>query len=195
MPTKGSKQELALEGATDVFTRYGYARTTMADIAAKAGISRPALYLLFPDKEAAFARVIERMDRRKLEEIADALPTIDSLEDKLLHACFAWGLHGVELATAHPDAADLFDLRFPAVRQVYAKFEAFVTDLIADAVARSGLDATPAELARTLVYGMRGLREAASSLDDMRRLIAVQVASFARALEEPRGTGPAKRRD
>ena len=185
MSVKAAKAELALDGATEVFTRYGYARTTMGDIAARAGISRPTLYLLFPDKEAAFAQVIERMDRRKLEEIAAALPELEGLEQKLLHACLAWGLHGVELAAVHPDAADLFDLRFPAVREVYAKFEVFVAKLIADAAARSGLPATPVELARTLVYGMRGLREAASGPEEMRRLVAVQVAGFARALGPP----------
>lgn len=86
-----SKEELVLDSATDVFTRYGFARTTMGDIAAKAGISRPALYLLFPDKEAAFSRVIARMDERSLTEIAAALPALPTLEAKLLHACLAWG--------------------------------------------------------------------------------------------------------
>ena len=183
MSRKAAKAELALDGATEIFTRYGYARATMGDIAAKAGMSRPALYLLFPDKEAAFASVIERMDTRKLEEIAVALPAIEGLEQKLLHAALAWGLHGAEMAAAHPDASDLFDLRFPAVRQVYERFERFVAEQIRNAVERSGLSATPEELARTLVYGMRGLREAASSIGEMRRLVTVQVESLARALQ------------
>jgi AcrR family transcriptional regulator len=170
-----------------VFTRYGYARTTMADIASKAGMSRPALYLLFPDKDAIFARVIEGMDERKLREIDDALAGLETLEDKLLRACLDRGLHGVELAAAHPDAADLFDLRFPAVRQVYANFEALVVMLIAEPVARSALDVRPAELARTLVYGMRGLRAASPTVEDMRRLVEVQVKTLIRAIQPADG--------
>jgi AcrR family transcriptional regulator len=184
MVVRQSKEDLVLDSATDVFTRYGFARTTMGDIAAKAGISRAALYLLFPDKEAAFSRVIERMDERSLTEIVAALPALPTLEAKLLHACVAWGVHGVELSAVHPDAADLFDLRFAAVRQAYANFEALVAELISGAPGVSRLEAAPAELARVLVYGMRGLRETAADPDDMRRLVTVHVRSFARALRE-----------
>ena len=179
---KSIKAERALDGATDVFTRYGYARTTMADIAARAGMSRPALYLLYPDKEAIFETVIRRMDERKLGDIAEALAPMGNLGDRLRTACLSWGLHGVELADAHPDASDLFDLRFAAVRQVYANFEAVVVGLIADQVARSGINATPAELARALVYGMRGLRSVSSDAAEMERLILVQVEILLRAI-------------
>lgn len=187
MPESASpKEERALASAMDVFTRYGYARTTMGDIAAGAGMSRPALYLLFPDKEAIFARVVARMDERTLREIRAALHGLTTLEDQLLHACVAWGLHGVELAAAHPDAADLFDLRFPAVRQVYANFEALVVELIAEPVAGSARDASAAELARTLVYGMRGLRAVATTVEEMRRLVEVQVRNFVRGIAPPK---------
>lgn len=179
---KSIKAERALDGATDVFTRYGYARTTMADIAAKAGMSRPALYLLYPDKEAIFETVIRRMDERKLNEISKALAPMDDLSDRLRTACVSWGLHGVEMTDAHPDASDLFDLRFDAVRRVYANFEAVVVELIADQAARSSINATPAELARALVYGMRGLRSVSSDAAEMKRLILVQVEVLLRAI-------------
>jgi AcrR family transcriptional regulator len=38
-----SKEERVIAGATEVFLRYGFARTTMGDIAERVGISRPAL--------------------------------------------------------------------------------------------------------------------------------------------------------
>lgn len=181
--TKKIKLERVVASATDVFTRYGYARTTMADIAAKAGMSRPALYLLFPDKEAIFDSVIRRMDELKLAEIAEALAGMDDPGDRLLKACLDWGLHGIELAATHPDAADLFDLRFPAVRQVYANFEALVTGLLEAQASSSGIAASPTEMARALIYGMRGLRDVPPDGSDMRRLIAVQVLTLLRAID------------
>ena len=48
------KHERAVAAAAEQFMRYGFQRTTMADIARAAGMSRPALYLLFPGKEQAF---------------------------------------------------------------------------------------------------------------------------------------------
>ena len=176
------KEKRALESATEVFTRYGYARTTMADIASKAGMSRPALYLLFPDKEAVFDRVIRALDARKLAEIEAVTSKIDDLQEKLTAACVDWGLHAVEVAAAHPDAADLFDLRFPAVRQAYANFETVIAAMIVGDVARSGIGASPAEVARTLVFGMRGMRDAVLDGQGLRRMIEIQVEIIIRAL-------------
>lgn len=182
MTKRLEKERLAVQSAEKVFIRYGYARTTMGDIAAAAGMSRPALYLLFPDKDAIFARTIAEMDKRMLDVIEAELQTIASLRERLLHACTRWGLHGVELAAAHPDAADLFDLRFEPVRQVYANFQALIVRLLGDAVTRSGSGASAEELALAITYGMRGLRYACSTVEEMRRLIEVHAGAYARAL-------------
>ncbi|OPY96158.1 TetR family transcriptional regulator [Bradyrhizobium sacchari] len=185
-----TKEQLAVAAATEVFSRYGYARTTMGDIASAAGMSRPALYLLFSDKDAVFAAVIRAMDEQKHREIQAAIARLDGLHAKLLHACKSWGSHGFDLVEAHPDSADLFDLRFPAVRQVYANFQSLVADLIRDQApsARRTDERTnqradqPDVLARCLVFGMRGLRETARSGKEMRQLIAVQVAMLVRSI-------------
>ena len=179
-----SKEELATEAATEVFSRYGYARTTMGDIAAKTGMSRPALYLLFPDKDAVFAAVIQRMDEQKHRDIKTAIARLDGLHAKLLHACKSWGSHGFDLIEAHPDSADLFDLRFPAVRKVYDNFQSLVADLIRDQVKAAGIADEPEVLARCLVFGMRGLRETARNGKEMRRLIAVQVTMLVRSIDD-----------
>jgi AcrR family transcriptional regulator len=179
-----SKEELAVEAATEVFSRYGHARTTMGDIAARAGMSRPALYLLFPDKEAVFAAVIQRMDEQKHREIRAAIARLDGLHARLLHACKSWGSHGFDLIEAHPDSADLFDLRFPAVRKVYDNFQCLVADLIRDQVNAAGIAVEPEVLARCLVFGMRGLRETARNGKEMRRLIAVQVTTLVRSIND-----------
>ena len=182
MRSDGSKRQHILVGATAIFSRYGYARTTMGDIAAEAGMSRPALYLLFPDKEALFTAVIRHMDEEKQAEIRSGLKRYKGLHAKLLYACQTWGSHGFDLAAVYPDAADLFDLRFAAVKELYANFEAFVVELISEQVRTSGIEATAEELARALAYGMRGLRVTAASGQDMRRLIAVQVTILMRAI-------------
>ena len=63
----------------------------MGDIAAEAGISRPALYPLFPDKVALFTAVIRRMDEEKQAEIRSGLKRYKGLHAKLLYACQSWG--------------------------------------------------------------------------------------------------------
>ena len=48
------KRERILEAALDQFAAYGFSRTSMADIAKAAKMSRPALYLHFGNKEEIF---------------------------------------------------------------------------------------------------------------------------------------------
>jgi AcrR family transcriptional regulator len=178
-----TKGERVLSAAAEAFMRYGFARTTMADIAKGAGMSRPALYLLFPDKEAIFDSVIRRLDVEMLAKVRAATAHADGLRERLGTACVTWGTHPAELVKAHPDATDLFDLRFPAVRQAYANFGELVTAMIAEAAECSDIRATPAELAQTLIFGMRGLRDCCEDLPSLTRLIELQVDLLVRALQ------------
>lgn len=186
MDDRADKEDYILCAAKWVFVRYGLARTTMGDIAKAAGMSRPALYLQFKDKEAIFSRVIENMDAQALTKIRTAIAKIGRLDEKLLHACTSWGMHGVELAAAFPDAADLFDLRFPAVRQVYRNVQALVVEILQANMKNWTMPVSPEDYALTLTYGMRGLRHAAQDLQDMRRLIGIHVAIYS----EPLGARP-----
>jgi AcrR family transcriptional regulator len=183
MATPRSKHQRVVERATDVFCRYGFARTTMGDIAEACEISRPSLYLLFPDKEAIFTAVVEQMDREKLASIHAELGRLKGLHAKLLHACLSWGCHGIDLAAAHPDAADLFDLRFPVVQQVYRNFQGLVVELISEHVRAARMSMSAEQAARALVFSMRGLKEAAADRRDMQRLITSLVDIFVRAIE------------
>ena len=171
----GAKSERAVAAAADVFLRYGFTRTTMGDIAQHAGMSRPALYLLFPDKDAVFTAVVRRMNADQLDGVRARLATLPTLKEKLLFACRTWGAHGVELTAVHPDARDLFDVSRPSVREMYAEFETFLADLLRDELAASPLQLAPEVLARVLAYAMRGFKDSAVDADDMRRLIAAQI--------------------
>ncbi|MFZ4748552.1 MAG: helix-turn-helix domain-containing protein, partial [Sphingomonas sp.] len=61
-----------VRAAGEIFLRYGFARTTMGDVAKAAGISRPALYLLFPGKEPLFAAATMALAQQRLRDISAA---------------------------------------------------------------------------------------------------------------------------
>lgn len=71
--TTSTRRGQVVQAAIGVFLRYGYARTTMAHIAQAAGLSRPTLYLTFPDKDAIFHAVVDAMVADKLSEIRQRL--------------------------------------------------------------------------------------------------------------------------
>ena len=184
---KAARQAEVVRAATDVFLRYGFARTTMGDVATATGISRPALYLIFPGKEELFAAVARQMDVESHAQMRAGLPAYSTLAAKLHFVCEIWGSHGFDIMSAHPDARDLFDLNYPPVQEIYDHFQELVVELIAEAVVRSGVRASATELARTLVYAMRGFREIATSSVDMRRLISLQVSQLVALIEGSRG--------
>ena len=169
--------------ASDVFLRYGHARTTMGDIAEKAGISRPALYVVFPHKDDIFAAVIARLTEDTLAQFRAALPRLRSLERRLHFCCERWAGDGYDLTEAHPDARDVFHLGFPPVRAMYAEIADFLADLMREAVTASRLKTTPEQLAWVLLFAMRGLKDMAEDGDHMRRLIAVEVDVVLAALK------------
>ena len=165
------RREGVVTAAAAVFLRYGYARTTMADLATAAGLSRPTLYLLFPDKDEIFTTVIRRLNRQMLDRFRSALPKLQT-DKRVQYCCEEWGAHGVEIMEKHGDAKDLFDLAFPVVREMNELFVDFLAELLPEPAARSALNATPREIAhRNLVYSFRGLKEGAKDSAHLRRTI------------------------
>ena len=52
-----------LEAGLTLFSRHGFKRTSMADIAREAGVARATLYLRFADKRAVFEALAASMAR------------------------------------------------------------------------------------------------------------------------------------
>ncbi|MCG5440244.1 TetR/AcrR family transcriptional regulator [Micromonospora foliorum] len=75
------KRAGVLAAAVGVFGRYGFQKTSMEAVAKAAGISRPGLYLMFPNKEqlyrATMRGVMERAQRAMEERFADQALSFD----------------------------------------------------------------------------------------------------------------------
>ena len=171
-----TRKTAAVEAATVVFLRYGYARTTMAELAAAAELSRPTLYELFPGKDDLFAAVIEHLSQQTIQQYRDMLPMLKTLRTKLHHFCGDWATHGLKLIERHPDAKDLFDLRFPAVRQMYEDFILFLLEVISN---EDHSTKVPVEkVVRNMVFSLRGLKDAAKNVKHMETLVELQVDVF-----------------
>jgi AcrR family transcriptional regulator len=178
--TPPSKRERAIAAAMRVFLRFGYARATMGDIAQAAGMSRPALYLLYCGKEEIFAAVVSRWIEDSLARIAAGIAPLRTLGERLRFACEVWCVEGLELALANPEVRDMSAL--PVVRASYARFEACLTEILRPEAERSALGASAGDLARVIVSAMQGFKQTVQSAEEMRHLIGVQVLTVERAL-------------
>lgn len=179
-----AKIDRAVVAAVDLFIRHGFARTTMGDIARAADMSRPALYLLFPGKEEVFEAVVLHLNHIRMADIEDHLSDATTLADRIFTACNLWLVQVFELQTTTPDARDMDDLSIPVVRRVYGELEARIARLIAEA-APAGLPASAADLARGLVFSVRGLGAAAQDVETFRTMARLQVDILCRAINPP----------
>ena len=55
------RREAILEAAWACFVQHGYAKTSLEDVARRAGLSRPLIYLHFANKNELFGCVIENL--------------------------------------------------------------------------------------------------------------------------------------
>jgi len=177
-----ARRQHIIKVAIGVFLRYGYARTTMADIAKAAGLARTALYPMFSDKEAIFSAVIEAMVTEKLSDIRRGLPERSSFDAKLRFACESWGAEGFELVQSNPDAKDMFDLGFKSVGESISAFEVLLVEIIREPLREAGLDVQAKELARVIAFAIKGFKVIARDGKEIRRMIEVQVALISAAL-------------
>jgi AcrR family transcriptional regulator len=83
--TAAARPAAIIEAATGIFLRYGFKKTSMADLASAAGLSRQALYLYFPTKEALFKAMVAHSVEGMRSAAREALARED-LEGRLLGA-------------------------------------------------------------------------------------------------------------
>jgi AcrR family transcriptional regulator len=67
--TEDPKRAAVLAAAVEVFGRYGFQKTSMETVAKAAGISRPGLYLLFPNKEQLYRATMRGVMERAQQDM------------------------------------------------------------------------------------------------------------------------------
>ncbi len=140
-----------LVAAFECFLRFGYAKTSMNDIATECKLSRSLLYLQFKTKEEIFGATLDDMFARAYEQAlairAKKLPR----RAKLLGVIDAWIFVEWERIGASPFAEELLAEGY----RLYSKMEAthrkqsaeLLTDLVGDEA-----------LAEVLTLALKGLK-------------------------------------
>jgi AcrR family transcriptional regulator len=171
------KKSRILAAARSVFLRYGFKRVNMNDIADAAGMSRPALYVLFKNKEEIFIEAYLRWVDETIAQVEAAMAQTALPKDKLARAFEIWSVGPFEMTMASPAAEELVDCNFAfaeaARKQGYAIFEATIAPVVAKLSENLPVASrvAPGRMAHVLVSAVRGFKQTAATPDDMRQLI------------------------
>lgn len=183
-----------------VFLRYGYRKVTMADIAQGVGISRPALYLVFPNKEAVFGDLVQAGLDDLLEKIETGLSSRATLAEQLLHVFEVSSVASFELVARAPAAQELMNASFDFVRDLFDRYEHRRAEILARLIRAAvpspeALKPTAEARARVMIAAAHGFKSAAKDVGDMRTLVGhlVQMTVAGLPVAE-RGSRPPPRR-
>lgn len=126
------KKTQILKAAMRVVTAYGFKRSSMEDIAQAAGVSRPAIYLLFRNKDDVFISCVEMLieDAFTVAETAAAGADANSAKDQISAYLSAYMGFYHELLVAGPHGQEMLDVnnRLGADKTIAAQAR-FVTEL------------------------------------------------------------------
>ncbi len=140
-----------LEAALEEFSAFGFRRTSMESVARRAGVSRATLYLYWKSKDALFRDLVEQTheDQVAAMEFVYAEEPGD-FERRLLAMLEARFLRFIELTSASPHAAELFDLHGRLCGDValasQEKSEKLIAKLVRNAVNSGEADLSAAGL-------------------------------------------------
>ena len=164
-----ARQRRLLDAGLTTFMRYGYRKASMDEVARAAHLSRQAIYLHYPNKEALFRAVVRYAVEGSLALATDATrDTGAAIEDQLVGAFDAWV--GRYLDIVGDNITDLHEATAVLGGELIAEFEERFVDLVTKLIRGSALPAayrgagiTARQLAETLQATARGLKQSCAS--------------------------------
>jgi AcrR family transcriptional regulator len=185
------KRVRILDGAMKVFLAYGYARTTMDDIARAADMSRPALYLQFKNKTDIYRAIALMLLCRSLEQAKTALAGEGPFAERMMRAIDEALISMMRAVHASPHGAELLDMK-SSLADLVGCWRGRLVEHIAKAVqseaGRNGVDLAAKGLsarllADMLLDGLEGMKTRISDPDEQRQAAAALIKVIDLALK------------
>ncbi|WP_299666106.1 TetR/AcrR family transcriptional regulator [uncultured Ruegeria sp.] len=186
--SEDSKTSAILSSAFQAFATYGFRKTSMDDIAKGAGMSRPAVYLHFKNKEAIVRELTQFYYGEKTALVAEALSG-DGTLPQLLEQAIQVQSRGMAEILASPHGLEMLDATKSMSTDIIQDGEAELTRLYADwlrredAAGRAHLPVGPDEAAKTITASLKGIKMTASTAEEYEQSVSQLAALLGAALE------------
>lgn len=156
------RQTVIMDAMTGLVLQYGYTKVTMDDIAKASGISRPALYQFFKNKQEIYRAIAAQMCRDALDAAESVLSGDGPAEERLVGAVMEGKLRMLaEMEKTH-HGSELLDLGNELSADIIAEFTASLTNLFTALfaeVTNGEHFRNPAVQASNLVLWLEGMKQ------------------------------------
>lgn len=188
---QNDKQSSAVEAisasAMQAFALYGFRRTSMEEIAQGAGMSRPALYLHFRNKEDIFRNLARGFFEQVVPAMAQALARPGSAEQILTRAFVAKDGDLLEQIMQSPHGSELLDAGFSISADIVADAEAKMAVLLSDFFTARGVPdglGSGDDIAKMVMVALRGLKVSSKTFAEYREGQIHLARLVARAIDK-----------
>lgn len=185
-----------LEAAFQTFFQYGVKRATMDDIARAAGMSRPALYLVYKNKADIFRACVTSMMDELRERLAGIASSTGSAETRIMQVVRAGIVEPHETIGASAHADELFALKSEIGADLFRDWmkliEVTIADILeqeasADRLTLQAAGVSADEIAAMITDGAEGFKLRMTSAEEL----ALRLEAFVRLMIGPLAAGEA----
>ena len=169
------------------FSRYGFSRTKMDDIAKAAGIARTALYRIYRNKEHIFRDLAERVHAGALDAAKAELDGQGPFAQRLADALVARDLHLLMIGHSGPHADEIAELYLSLAGDLAVSYNDALVDILTVAVddaCQAGQFQLPKafassqDFAHLLRLALEGVKKEVKSADAFEALARQLIASM-----------------
>lgn len=148
-----------MDAALNLFTRYGFSRTTMRMIAKEANMSVGALYVHFRNKEDLGLFILREKMEELLEEINRSIAREKKAESKLkafIETCLSHARKNRELIVAHSKEKG-FTFGLEVKKEYYERHRDLVKQIVSQGIREGEFrEINPEDVARVVTALIRG---------------------------------------
>jgi AcrR family transcriptional regulator len=161
-PRSELRRARILDAAQRVFSVSGFRGATMEAIAAEAAVAKATAYSYFPDKEAMFRAVAERIAAEMADGVEAAIAAAKSPAEGIVTALLAKEQLAFRIVRTSPHSRDLFESTDRLAAEAFASAERRKLNALAKALEKMRVD-RPEQAARLIAAAAGGVASKATS--------------------------------
>lgn len=165
------RRRTIVEAGLSCFSQFGFAKTSFADIAQRAGVSRPTVYQHFPNKEAILEAAYVSLFEETLPRASVAIRESGTKAERLMRLCEITVFEPWSILSEAPMAKELqaqcANLAPEIVERTTRKWTALVQEILGDRL-----------VAEVFARALEGLTLDTPSLAVLRKRTVVLVERF-----------------
>ena len=166
-----TRRKEILEAALDCFLQFGYSKTSMDDIAKKANLSRPLLYLKFKNKEDLFTEIFNYLLEGRYESSEEVLKTNLSPKEKLIRISEILLIEPWSKVAGRPMTSDYYEACSRLSPKVMEKYEKFIIKSVQTILGDK-------ESAEIFFLAMDGMSADLPTVKTLRRRMEILIGKF-----------------